>query len=126
MLLAKNAKVYLPVHLIPFIIYKRKILMKQYFYSDFRPLSTIGKSLLSYAKSILFLTFMVEILRLNWCKQVRLRKTVDAFIPLTGGFLGGFALLLESNTRYIHIKMKSLRNYVEYCAKIFRNTCKPD
>jgi hypothetical protein len=90
--------------------------MKQYFYSDFRPLSTIGRSLLSYAKSILFLTFMVEILRLNWCKQVRLRKTVDAFIPLTGGFLGGFALLLESNTRYKYSKMKSLRNYVEYCA----------
>lgn len=47
----------------------------------------------------MFLTLMVEILRYNWCKQVRFRNAVDPFIPLSGGFLGGFSLLLESKTR---------------------------
>lgn len=50
---------------------------------------------------------------------MRFRNAVDPLIPLSGGFFGGFALLLESKTRYGYFDLKSLRNYVKYCTKIF-------
>ncbi|CAK92935.1 unnamed protein product (macronuclear) [Paramecium tetraurelia] len=106
LLFYKNAKVYLPVHLLPFLIYKRKAFIKN-------PISTTARSLLSYIKSVLFLTLMVQSLRYNWCKQVRFRKVVDPLIPMTGGFLGAFSLLLESKTRVQEIMLSIVPRFFE-------------
>ncbi|CAD8115145.1 unnamed protein product [Paramecium sonneborni] len=106
LLFAKNAKVYLPVHLLPFLIYKRKAFLKN-------PISTTARSLLSYLKSVLFLTLMVQSMRYNWCKQVRFRNTVDPSIPLIGGFIGAFSLLLESRTRAQEIMLSIVPRYCE-------------
>ncbi|CAD8203837.1 unnamed protein product [Paramecium octaurelia] len=105
-LFSQNAKVYLPVHLLPFLIYKRKAFFKN-------PISTTARSLFSYAKSVLFLSLMVQIMRYNWCKQVRFRNTVDPFIPISGGLMGAFALLLESKTRAQEIMLSIVPRYFE-------------
>ena len=94
------SKVYLPVHLIPFIIYKRKQLKKKYNKSlIISPIDTLKKSLIAYMKSIAFLCLMVQGIRLNWCMQKNHRKVIDGFIPFSGGMMSGFSLLLESNSR---------------------------
>ncbi|CAD8102546.1 unnamed protein product [Paramecium primaurelia] len=105
-LFSQNAKVYLPVHLLPFLIYKRKAFLKN-------PISTTIRSLFSYIKSVLFLTLMVQAMRYNWCKQVRFRNTVDPLIPISGGFIGAFSLLLESKSRAQEIMLSIVPRYFE-------------
>ncbi|CAK60265.1 unnamed protein product (macronuclear) [Paramecium tetraurelia] len=82
-------------------------------FSYLSPISTIARSLYSYTKSVLFLTLMVQIMRYNWCKQVRFRNTVDPFIPISGGLMGAFALLLESKTRAQEIMLSIVPRYFE-------------
>ncbi|CAD8191844.1 unnamed protein product [Paramecium octaurelia] len=113
-IMRSNSKVYLPVHLIPFLLYKRKQFMKN-------PLSTLGRALVSYFKSICFLSFMVQILRYNWCKQKNLLKKVDPFVPLSGGFISSFALLLESNTRAMEICLSIVPRFCETIINLLKS-----
>ncbi|CAD8124066.1 unnamed protein product [Paramecium sonneborni] len=113
-IMKSNAKVYLPVHLIPFLLYKRKQLIKN-------PISTISRALVSYFKSICFLSFMVQILRYNWCKQKNLLKKVDPFVPSSGGFISSFALLLESNTRAMEICLSIVPRFCETVVNLLKS-----
>ncbi|KAM3142227.1 hypothetical protein pb186bvf_005636 [Paramecium bursaria] len=111
------SKVYLPVHLIPFIIYKRKQLKKKYFLIQNKkfisPIDTLKKSLFAYMKSIAFLCLMVQGIRLNWCLQKNYRKAIDGFIPFSGGLMSGFSLLLESNSRAQEIYLSIVPRFCE-------------
>ncbi|CAD8118809.1 unnamed protein product [Paramecium sonneborni] len=102
----ESSKVYLPVHLLPLLIYKRKAFVQN-------PIRTTARTLLSFLKSVLFVTFMVEIFRYNCCKQIRFRNIVDSFTPIPGGFIGGLFLYLESENRAQEIMLNVVPRYFE-------------
>ena len=68
-------KYYIPIHLIPLIIFKRKRMMRE-------PVKTIGYTLLNYLKSVCFMSLYVCILKYSLCKTKNIRNKVD------GNFFG--------------------------------------
>lgn len=67
----KNAyKYYLPIHIIPLLIFKRKKLMTE-------PLKTLKYTLINYLKSVCFMSLYVCILKFSMCKTKNIRRKVD-------------------------------------------------
>jgi hypothetical protein len=65
-------KYYIPIHLIPLLIFKRRRLIRE-------PGKTLGHTIVSYLKSVCFMSLYVCILKYSLCKTKNFRHAVDGF-----------------------------------------------
>ncbi|CAD8112016.1 unnamed protein product [Paramecium sonneborni] len=91
-LIPKSYKYYIPIHLIPFLIFKRKRVMQ-------RPVKTISVAVYNYGKSVLFVSLYVAICKYALCKLKNIRQKVDGLNPALAASVACSALFLESEGR---------------------------
>jgi len=104
---AKNTyRYYLPIHLIPFLLFKLKHLKKN-------PKATISKALLHYVKSICFMSTYIAILKYTLCAAKNVRGRIDEFNATTGAFLAAWSVLFESETRRVEIALFIMTRFFE-------------
>ena len=93
-------KMYIPIHIVPFLLFKRKKLMKKYSQTLCSPLPELFKLAKSYTKSVLFAASYTGLLSLFLCLFKNLAGDVNGVrvIP-PAAFFSGVALMFENSTR---------------------------
>ncbi|KAM3143746.1 hypothetical protein pb186bvf_004242 [Paramecium bursaria] len=93
--------IYLPIHILPLLIYRRKELKKRQIYVfRLRFLATSARSLQSYIYSLLFISFMVGTSKFFLCFIKNRRKICDGWSVSIPILIGGLGLGFESSGRY--------------------------
>jgi len=92
-------KMYIPIHIVPFLLFKRKKLMKKYSQTLCSPLPELFKLAKSYTKSVLFAASYTGLLSLFLCLFKNLAGDVNGRITPPAAFISGVALMFENSTR---------------------------
>ena len=87
-MLKLTMKLYLPVHLIPALIFKRKLLKTQ-------PLEFFKHFLKNFFRSVLMLTIYTTIFRYLLCQTKNVRHKLDKWNPIIGGLVAPWTILME-------------------------------
>jgi len=103
---ASTYKYYIPIHLIPFLLFKLKHLKKD-------PTKTITKATISYVKSICFMSTYIAILKYTLCKAKNIRGRIDGVNPMLGAFFGAWGILWESESRRVEIALFIMTRFFE-------------
>jgi len=74
--ISNSYKYYLPIHLIPLLIFKRKKLMSE-------PIKTLKSTIINYLKSLCFMGAYVAILKYGLCKFKNIRGKIDGMLKST-------------------------------------------
>lgn len=89
----KNSyKYYIPIHLIPLLIFKRKKIKES-------PKKTLGHALYNYLKSVVFISLYVAICKYSICKLKNIRGVIDGWNPALSASVASVALYLEPESR---------------------------
>ncbi|KAL4444542.1 hypothetical protein ABPG74_016835 [Tetrahymena malaccensis] len=103
----KNSyKYYIPIHLIPLLIFKRKKLIKE-------PIATIKHTLYNYIKSLCFMGSYVAVLKYFLCKTKNWRRRIDGWNPAISAFIAGFSVTLEPENRRSEIALFIMPRFFE-------------
>jgi len=96
--LLRAAKVYLPVHFVPMILFRYKSLLKD-------PQSQLLRTFQNFANSCAFLTSYVFVIKSTQCFLRNLRKKDVASHALLSGLLTSFATLFEQPSRVSELSL---------------------
>jgi len=97
---------YIPIHVIPILLFKRKELRN-------KPREIILKTLFRYLKSLLFMSSCIGIIYLTLCTTVTLRKKFDGFNMALATFNMSWSVLLEAESRRDEICLYILPRFLE-------------
>ena len=103
--LKMSGKMYLIVHLIPLLLYKRKKLRTE-------PVQTVAKFLFGWIKSVLFISFYALISRKGWCYLLQ-DGAINRRKFVLINFIATFGILFEAASRQGEITMYVLPRYFE-------------
>ncbi len=99
-------KFYLPIHLIPTLIFKRKHLKDQ-------PLAVLKSFLKSFIRSVLMLATYCTIFRYLLCQTKNRRHKVDRWNPIISGFCATFSILYEPASRRAELTLYLVPRFLE-------------
>ena len=85
---SKALKFYLPIHMLPVIIFKRSRLMKE-------PLQVIKKLVKNIFMSCLFLTLYVSVFWYFFCRFKNYRKKSDMWNIIYASMIGSWSIIFE-------------------------------
>ena len=94
----KAYKFYIPLHLIPVLLFKRRKLVQE-------PKRTFMITCKNIFKSCLFLAVYVSVFRYLLCVTKNTRRTVDRWNMIIASFVCGFAIILEPESRRNELAM---------------------
>jgi len=99
-------KYYIPIHLIPFLLFKLKQVRKE-------PKKTISRAFLQYIKSICFMASYIAILKYTLCAAKNIRHKVDEFNGTLGAFLAAWSVFFETESRRVEIALFIMTRFFE-------------
>ena len=99
-------KYYIPFHLIPLLLFKRKDLRKH-------PVSTLMKALVHYIRSLLFMTTTIGLLYFFCCIIRKIKGKMDSSNELFSAFLGSLIVIIESAGRREEISLFIFPRFLE-------------
>jgi len=97
---------YIPFHVIPLLLFKRKQLRKN-------PVATLKHALVGYIKSLIFMASYVSTVTLTVCILRNLFKTLHPAVQMTAGATAAFQILWEAPSRRDEITLFIFPRFLE-------------
>ena len=101
-----SSKFYLPIHLVPTLIFQRKKLVKN-------PRAVLWHFLKGYIRSVLMLALFVTIFRYFLCVTKNTRHKVDKWNPTIAGMLCPVTIMLEPAGRRTELTLYLIPRFAE-------------
>ena len=102
----KAYKMYIPIHLLPALIFKWKRLSKE-------PVKILKKVLYNIVMSSLFLAVYVSSFHYFICKGIQMRKKTDIKNIIFASFMCSFATLFEPTSRRVELSLFMFPRFLE-------------
>ena len=99
-------KFYLPIHLVPALIFKRKQLTS-------KPLEVLKSFLKGFIRSVLMLAVYCTIFRYGLCQFKNMRHKNDKYNPIVSGFLATLTILFEPASRRAELTLYLVPRFLE-------------
>ena len=99
-------KFYVPIHGLPCVIYKRKLMMKE-------PVTVIKNLIKNIIKSSLFLSLYVSVFWYFCCVLKNIRRKTDIWNVLISGFICSFSCLFEPSNRRQELALYMFPRFLE-------------
>ena len=99
-------KFYMPIHLVPLLIFKGKRIRKE-------PGKVLKSFLKGFMRSVMMLSVYCMIFRYGLCQTKNLRQKVDSLNPIIAGFSATFSILWEPANRRVELALYLVPRFLE-------------